>query len=149
MMRTVLILVAGCFCAGGVFAQGREQAGAMFEHADANDDGALSREEFVYARTDQFEKRDRNGDAFIDNTDLSERAAARPRVSQAMNAIVQQFDADHDGKLSKDEFVAGGMKVFERADVDHDGSLDTKELAAAKSAVKAGADSRLNPDVSR
>jgi Ca2+-binding EF-hand superfamily protein len=141
-MRRLAIVVASFLCAGSGWAQGREAPGAMFERADANGDGALTREEFVNARSDQFGKRDRNGDHFIDSTDLSERVAARPRASQAMNAIVNQFDADHDGKLSKEEFVAGGVTIFERADSDKNGALDAKELEAAKAAVKARADER-------
>jgi Ca2+-binding EF-hand superfamily protein len=144
-MRRLSIVVASFLCAGSVFAQGREAPGAMFERADADGDGALTREEFVNARSDQFGKRDRNGDGFIDSTDLGERAAGRPRVSQAMSAILNQFDADHNGKLSKDEFVAGGVKIFERADTDKNGALDAKELEAAKAAVKARADERTTP----
>jgi Ca2+-binding EF-hand superfamily protein len=141
-MRKVLIVAAGVLCAASVLGQGREGPGAMFDHADTDGDGAVSRDEFVSTRTEQFGKRDRNGDGFVDTKDLGERASARPRVSQAMSGIVKQFDVDHDGKLSKDEFVAGGLKIFERADADHNGSLDEKEREGAKAAVKARADER-------
>jgi Ca2+-binding EF-hand superfamily protein len=141
-MRKLLIVTASVLCAGAVLAQGREGPGAMFEHADTNGDHAISRDEFVSTRTEQFGKRDRNDDGFVDSKDLGERASARLRVSQAMSGIVKQFDVDHDGKLNKDEFVAGGLKVFERVDADHSGSLDPKELETAKAAVKARANER-------
>lgn len=141
-MRTALMVAASVLFVGSAFAQGREGPGAMFERADANGDGAVSRDEFVSARADQFGKRDRNADGFIDNTDLSGRAAGRPRIAQAMTALVNQFDADRDGKVSKDEFVAGGVTIFERADADNNASLDSRELAAAKAAAKARAGER-------
>ena len=123
-------------CAELALSQGREGPGALFERADKNGDGTIARDEFLAARTEQFANRDRNGDGFIDDADLGERAAARPRVSQAMTAMVTQFDADKDGKVSKPEFVDGGVKLFDRADTDKNGALDSKELEAAKAVLK-------------
>jgi Ca2+-binding EF-hand superfamily protein len=136
MRIQVVVGLVAVLCAGAAFPQGREGPGALFERADRNGDGVIAREEFLASRAEQFGNRDRNGDGFIDNTDLGERAASRPRVSQAMGAMVTQFDTDKDGKVSKNEFVDGGVKVFDRADADQSGSLDSKELEAAKAALK-------------
>lgn len=136
MRIQVLIGLFAVLCAGSALSQGREGPGAIFERADKNGDGTIARDEFLTARAEQFANRDRNGDGSIDNTDLGERAAARPRVSQAMTAIVTQFDADKDGKVSKTEFVDGGVKIFDRADTDKNAALDAKELEAAKAALK-------------
>jgi hypothetical protein len=38
--------------------------------------------------------------------------------------------------MSKQEFVDGGAKLFDRADSDKNGSLDVKEIEAAKTALK-------------
>jgi Ca2+-binding EF-hand superfamily protein len=132
----VIVGVLSVLSAGAALSQGREGPGAMFDRADGNADGVVSRDEFIAARAEQFAGRDRNGDGFIDGADLGERAAARPRISQAMNALVTQFDADKDGKVGKDEFVSGGMKLFDRADADKSGSLDAKELDAAKAGLR-------------
>lgn len=123
-------------CATAVCAQGREGPGAIFDRADKNGDGVVARDEFLTSRAEQFASRDRNGDGFIDNADLGERAASRPRISQAMTALVTRFDTDRDGKVSKTEFVDGGAKLFDRADTDKSGSLDGKELEAAKTALR-------------
>jgi len=131
-----ILAVATLICATAVSAQGREGPGAIFDRADKNGDGVVARDEFLTSRAEQFASRDRNGDGVIDNKDVGERAAARPRLSQAMTAMVTQFDTDKDGKVSKTEFVDGGAKLFDRADADANGSLDAKELEAAKTALR-------------
>jgi Ca2+-binding EF-hand superfamily protein len=136
MRIQVLWAVVSVLCASAAFGQGREGPGALFDRVDKNGDGVVARDEFLTTRADQFGIRDRNGDGFIDSTDLGERATARPRISQAMNAMITQFDLDKDGKVSKDEFVEGGVKVFDRADTDKSGSLDTKELESAKATLR-------------
>ena len=37
-------------------------------------------------------------------------------------------DPDHDGTLTKDEYLSIVEKLFKKADVDNDGTLDAKEL---------------------
>jgi Ca2+-binding EF-hand superfamily protein len=128
--------VVSVLLASTSFGQSRGGPGAIFDRADTNGDGLIAREEFLASRAQQFGSRDRNGDGFIDSSDLGERAAARPRSSQAMHVMMTQLDEDKNGKVSKDEFVAGGAKVFERADTDNSSSLDAKEIDAAKAALK-------------
>jgi Ca2+-binding EF-hand superfamily protein len=122
--------------ASASFSQGRGGPGSILDRADTNGDGVITQEEFLASRAQQFGSRDRNDDGFIDSSDLGERAAERPRMNEAMNAMITQFDEDKDGKVSKDEFVKGGVKVFERADTDKSSSVDAKEIDAAKAALK-------------
>jgi Ca2+-binding EF-hand superfamily protein len=136
-MKSRLIVAITIFtCAAAALAQGRDGPAALFDRADKNGDGVVARDEFLASRAEQFASRDRNGDGFIDSSDMSERAAARPRISQAMTAMITQFDTDKDGKVSKTEFVDGGAKLFERADSDKSGSLDAKEVDAAKATLR-------------
>ncbi len=39
-------------------------------------------------------------------------------------------DTDHDGTLSKKEYLALVRKLFKEADTDHDGTLSAKELSS-------------------
>jgi Ca2+-binding EF-hand superfamily protein len=40
------------------------------------------------------------------------------------------LDKDGDGRISRDEFVAGPNPLFDRADANRDGVIDATELAA-------------------
>jgi Ca2+-binding EF-hand superfamily protein len=131
-----LVVIVSVMAAGAALAQGRERPGGMFDGADGNGDGVITRGEFLNARADQFSTRDRNSDGFIDKEDLSDRAARRQRMTQAVTAMVTQLDADNDGKVNKGEFVDGGAKLFDRADTNNSESLDSKEIEAAKAALR-------------
>ena len=112
----------------------------IFERADTNNDGSVTREEFVAARAEQFTKFDRNSDGYIDSSDVPKRLAARRQQNGGGDSLVGQFDADGDGKVTKEEFVNGPTLIFDRADADKNNVLDAKELAAAKEAAKAAGD---------
>jgi len=131
-----IIAVVGLLCAAVANGQDRVRSNAVLDRADANGDGVIARAEFLAARAEQFTNRDRNDDGFIDSTDLGERAAARPRITQAVDAIVKQFDANQDGKVDKVEFVDGGGAIFDRADADRNGSLAAKEIETAKAELR-------------
>lgn len=111
----------------------------IFERADANNDGSVTREEFVAARGVQFAKFDRNSDGYIDSNDVPQRLAARRQQNGGGEMLMGQFDANGDGKVSKEEFVNGPTTIFDRADSDDNDVLDAKELAVAKEAAKAAA----------
>ena len=134
-MRPTSVLILTCLLSVNAHAQIRERPGSMFDRADANADGTLTREEYAAARAEQFATRDRDSDGDLDTADFGERAD-RPRVSKATAAMVFQFDADRDGKVSKAEFVDGGLKLFDRADVNKNGALDQKEREDAESSIR-------------
>jgi Ca2+-binding EF-hand superfamily protein len=112
------------------------RAEGIFERADANNDGSVTREEFTAARAARFAKLDRNSDGYIDSDDVPKRLAARRQKQGGGDFMVGQFDTDGDGKVSKEEFINGPTLAFDRADTNKDNVLDAKELAAAKEAAK-------------
>ena len=114
----------------------------IFERADVNQDGSVSREEFLAARADQFARFDRNSDGYIDSNDVPKRLAQRRQQNGGGGGemLKEQFDGNGDGKVSKEEFVNGPTLMFDRADADSNGVLDAKELAAAKEAAKTAAE---------
>jgi hypothetical protein len=49
-------------------------------------------------------------------------------LSEVDSAASARFERDHDGTLSKDEYLGLVQKWFKQADTDHDGTLDAQEL---------------------
>jgi Ca2+-binding EF-hand superfamily protein len=132
-----------CLLSAPSMAQTMRRGGeGMFERADANDDGSVTREEFVAARGQQFTRLDRNSDGYLDSNDVPKRLAERRKQNGGGEMHGGQFDTDGDGKVSKDEFINGPTVIFDRADADKNNVLDAKELAAAKEAAKAAVEER-------
>jgi len=125
-------------------AQMRGGGDGMFERADANHDGSVTRDEFLTARAEQFAKYDRNSDGYIDSNDVPKRLAQRREKNGGGELLKDQFDSNGDGKVGREEFVNGPTLVFDRADQDGNGVLDAKELADAKAAAKAAVEQWRN-----
>lgn len=146
MFRTIVAATLLTLFSAASMAQMTRKSEGLFERADTNKDGSVTREELLASRNEQFAKFDRNSDGYIDATDIPKRVAMR-RQQQGGGAgevIVGQFDADGDGKVTKEEFVNGPTIIFDRADTDGNSVLDAKELAAAKEAAKAAIHDRRN-----
>jgi Ca2+-binding EF-hand superfamily protein len=136
-----MFLSAGLLILLSAPAMAQMRGEGVFERADVNKDGTVTREEFITARAEHFTKLDRNSDGYIDSNDVPERLAKRrAQNGGGSDFLASQFDADGDGKVSKEEFVNGPTLAFDRADTNKDNVLDAKELAAAKEAAKAAGD---------
>lgn len=106
--------------------------GDPFADADTNHDGIVTKAEFAAKRAASFVQLDRNGDGFISRDDFGRLAKLRPQAMERLNALIAAGDANHDGKLSREELANAPMPLFERADANHDGRIDQAELTAAK-----------------
>jgi Ca2+-binding EF-hand superfamily protein len=125
---TAVLLCSSC----AAMAQSRE--GGALELADANNDGKITRQEYIDARVAQFSRMDRNGDGVVDDADSRERADQSAMGKRMANAMRGRIDTNSDGKISKDEFVNAPTMLFDRYDADKSGELDAKELEAARAA---------------
>jgi Ca2+-binding EF-hand superfamily protein len=140
MLRTLTAAILLSLLSAPSMAQMRAGGEGMFEKADVNHDGSVTRDEFLAARAAQFSKYDRNSNGYIDSHDVPKRLAERRQQNGGGDLLKDQFDSNDDGKVSKDEFVNGPTLAFDRADKDSNGVLDANELAAAKAAAKAAVD---------
>lgn len=116
------------------------RAAAMFDNADANGDGLITRAEFAAARAGRFDKMDRNKDGAISQADLPRMKRAADKLKPMLDMMINQADANRDGKVTRAEMANAPMPIFDRADTNNDGALDKSEVAAARQRLAAARD---------
>lgn len=104
------------------------QAAARFATLDTDKDGVLSPDELRAGRPDRGPRERRGGDG----------AGGRRGGGMA-----RMLDANGDGKISRDEYVAGTLRRFDMADTNHDGLLTKAERDAAREAMRARMEERM------
>jgi hypothetical protein len=139
-MRKHILLAGTLFFFGALsaHAQMRGGDGKFLEAADANNDGSITRQEYLDHRAQTFSKLDRNSDGFFDQGDMPKRRLrSGGGGGERLAELKEQFDTNDDGRISQSEFTNGPTLAFDRADRNQDGVLDSDEIAAAKEAAKA------------
>lgn len=103
----------------------------ILQRLDANNDGAVSRDEIVAARAKLFARLDVNSDGVIDQDEtemlrdaIMDRATA---MQERLGNQMRRLDTSGDGKVSRDEFRARTL-FFDLADRDGDGKLSAAEF---------------------
>lgn len=101
----------------------------------------LTRDEFDARTRERFARLDRNNDGVVDAAEveasLTERMADGPmgrmgRMGQRQDErMLRFFDADRDGKVTRDEFLAGVRARFAEMDLDGDGRISDADLPPA------------------
>jgi len=86
---------------------------------DTDKDKTLSLDEVKTAAAAHFDRLNKDGDSTLEANEV--KRVLGPKAFQAA-------DTDHDGTLSKTEYLALVEKLFKRADTDHDGKLTAAEL---------------------
>ncbi len=101
----------------------------MFEDADANRDGKVSKAEFLAASDGRFDDMDFNKDGYLDQSDFEAHRAAC-EAGKILCGPMARLDTNKDGKVSKAEFMNGPRPMFERMDTNKNGVIDQSEMAA-------------------
>lgn len=109
--------------------------------ADADGDGAITRAELIASRAANFARLERNGDGVLSDADIPVFLQATSAGAQ-FNLLKTQFDANRDGKITRDELVKGPTVFFDLADANHNNVVTDAELKAAAAAVRAGKGAR-------
>lgn len=127
----------------------------MFERSDTDGDGFVSKVEFDAGRDSMFAKLDANKDGVVTQEEMqAARDAWRAKMGKPANdnqtqdqtqpqdqsqaqadpakkrhgGFMKRLDADEDGRISADEFKAGGEKMFAKLDVNADGKIAKDEI---------------------
>ena len=140
------------------------RAAAMFDRMDANHDGKLDQADRSARKAEMFAKLDTDKNGQLSPAELEaghkNRAGARDGDHAGMagmdhgqmggrgmhhgmggrmggGGMARMADANKDGVVTKDEFVAAALARFDAGDANHDGSLTPAERQAAHAAMKA------------
>lgn len=116
--------------------------GQMFDRIDTDHNGAISRDEFL-----AMHQRGAMGGHGMPGMDAGAEGAGHGRMGgrpmgghgdRAMGGhgmMARMADANGDGTITRDEFVAGALKHFDMADADHNGTITAAERQAAHAAM--------------
>ncbi len=153
-----LMIVLSLAVMGGLHLMAKPQRGErpvfpIQAALDANGDGQIAGEELA-AATVALRKLDRNGDGRLTEEELRPvfggpgRRGGPPTgedadVNEELVVMLMGFDANKDGKLTRQEVPERMQGIFTRADANKDGLLTREELTAgAKVAVGPAANAR-------
>ena len=105
--------------------------GEMFDRIDPNHDGKLSREEFMAAH------HRRPGARGAGDAAEGMPAGGHRGGHEGGMRLLRMADTNHDGAVTRDEFMAAQTKLFQLMDADHDGQLTKAERLAARQKMHA------------
>jgi Ca2+-binding EF-hand superfamily protein len=120
-LLSLALLTAGCIGAtSSAFAAGGRAA--SFEAIDRDRNGTINLDEAKRAAAILFDQLDRHRTGKLSRTQLGRGRMTLAEFSWA--------DRDHDGTLTKDEYLALVERQFRVADLDHDGTVSGAEFRA-------------------
>ncbi|MEO6780802.1 MAG: calcium-binding protein [Bradyrhizobium sp.] len=115
----VFSLTVGTLLATGWPALAKSGRMNLIRMLDTDNDGTVDLAEAKKAASALFDRLERDKDGTLDKRELARRLSVKELAAA---------DPDHDGTLTKDEYLAVVEQRFAAADPDHDGTLDAKEL---------------------
>lgn len=98
----------------------------MWDRADANNDGSVSRDEFLSGPIARFDRMDLNDDGVISADERQQRREGRTGERG------RHADANNHRQISQAEFAAAGAAMFDRLDANDDGQVTREEAMAGR-----------------
>ncbi len=128
-------------------------ATAIVKHIDKSGKGYISQDDVVAAAQARFARMDKNGDGKLSPDELTapghrarasvtstDTTAANPERQQKRAEVKQKYferiDANHDGVITQDEYIAAATARFNKADTTGSGELTAQQIASSPRTVK-------------
>ncbi|WP_158285711.1 EF-hand domain-containing protein [Pseudohoeflea suaedae] len=118
-----------------------EHGGRMMGRFDADDDGAISMEEFMEMGPGMIEGADADADGEITFDEMKAAWEAR-REERMKKRFLRRFDVDGDGKVSVSELKDRQEKRFALLDANNDGVISKQEFRKGYRELGWGKDGR-------
>lgn len=118
-------------------AQRQKRGEERFAKLDSDGNGQISKAEFDAAREARGAKRAEAGKPGHDGQHIGRKHHRGGHGHGKMGMMGRGADANKDGVLTKAEFTAGPLAMFDRADANKDGQVTAAERQAAHAAIKA------------
>lgn len=103
---------------------------SRMDQADTNSDGTVTRAELIDWRKANFARFDRNRDSVLSDADIPP-FVRNTSMGLQFNDLKTQFDANRDGRVTRDEFIGAPTVLFDAADINRDNFLTRSERDAA------------------
>lgn len=120
---------------------GGHSSKSFFERYDTDENGSVTKEEFLAARAKGYKLRDANSDGkvyveeYVAEYEVRLDEQLKKRRKSAIKQTYTRFDvldADKDGIMTLEEFNVSGDRVFGRRDINKDGKVDAQDKASKK-----------------
>lgn len=136
-MRKILLAAAGVVALAGAAGLAVAQDGAPERSShgvfalDANSDGALTRQEFDTGRSAEFTRLDADRNGQLSREEMragrEHRGGRRHGGGHGGAHMLERADANSDGSITRDEFLARPLEHFQRLDANSDGVISATE----------------------
>ena len=136
---TGVLATAFVATAGTGFAFGSRQGGPGFDisfaELDADGDGQVTMQELAAMGAARFDAADSDGNGVLSAEEIQ--ARAQEQVAKRVAGMIQRFDQDGDGALSRDEMPGPRRagRMFERFDQDGSGGISEQEFTEARAKI--------------